>query len=274
MGEFLNRIKTLGRGGLGVVSLYQTTEGQVAVKQMLNSWDSTLRERFHREIQIMASLVHKNIVKILNYNISQAEPWYTMKYYKDGSLRDQIKKLAELGKIYNQSAAASIIYFLADAMSHAHANNIIHRDLKPENILFENEEPKIADWGIGRFIHHQSKVLTNEGIGTKIYCAPEQWQSGNADQRSDIYSLGIIFRELLTGLTHGTISDPILNNIVTKMTALSPDDRYQSMYEVMQAIQTLEIVNTENPMQAFWEGAAKVAITAGLAWLLINALSD
>jgi len=231
-------------------------------------WDNNLYERFKREVEIMANLVHKNIVKVLNYDILNQNPWYVMPYFKDGSLRDKILNLQAEGKAYTVSGASSIIYYLADALWHAHSKNIIHRDLKPENILFNGQEPVIADWGIGKFIHKESNVLTLAGLGTKVYCAPEQWDSGIADQRSDIFSLGVIFRELLTGSTYGEVSDVNVNGIINKMTMMSPSDRLQSMPEVMQAISSLKIVNTADPMKEFWEGAAKVAVGAGIVFLL------
>ncbi len=196
----MKRIRTLGQGGLGIVSLYKTTNGQqYAVKQMLYSWDDNHYERFKREIKIMADLIHKNIVKVLNFDIHNENPWYVMPFFKDGSLRDKLINLKNEGKVYSIKGASSIIYYIANALRHAHLKGIIHRDLKPENILFDRKEPIIADWGIGKFIHKESKVLTYGGLGTKIYCSPEQWNSGKSDHRSDIYSLGIIYRELLTG---------------------------------------------------------------------------
>lgn len=265
----MNRVRTIGQGGLGIVSLYQNVDGRLyAVKQMKYVWDNNLYERFKREVEIMANLVHKNIVKVLKYDILNQNPWYVMPYFKDGSLRDKILNLQSEGKVFSVSGASAIIYYLADALLHAHSKNIIHRDLKPENILFDGHEPLIADWGIGKFIHKESQVLTVAGLGTKVYCAPEQWDSGIADQRSDIFSLGIIFRELLTGSIHGQVTDANVNSIINKMTMMSPSDRFQSMPEVMQAINLLKIVNINDPMKDFWEGAAKVAVSAGIVYLL------
>jgi serine/threonine protein kinase len=265
----IHRVRTIGQGGLGIVSLYQGNDGCLyAVKQMKYVWDDTLYMRFKREIQIMANLFHKNIVKVLNSDVIDQNPWYVMPFYKDGSLRDKILNLQSEGQVYTVNGAAAIIYYLADALNHAHRSNIIHRDLKPENILFNGTEPMIADWGIGKFIHKSSDVLTVAGLGTKTYCAPEQWDSGKADHRSDIFSLGIIFRELLTGSTHGQVLDGSVNSIINKMTLISPSDRYQSMQEVLHAINSLGIVNLADPMKDFWGNAGKVAVGVGLVYLL------
>jgi len=263
------RLRTLGQGGLGIVSLYQAQDGQnYAVKQMIYYWDNTHYERFKREIEIMANLLHKNIVRVLSYDILNNNPWYTMPYYKDGSLRDRIQNLKSIGQLYSVKGASSIIYYLADALGHAHNNGIIHRDLKPENILFDGDEPKVADWGIGKFIHRESKVLTNGGIGTKSYCSPEQWNNNISDNRSDIYSLGLIYRELLTGSVTGQIQDQRVNTIVDKMTKMSPDDRYKNMDEVVRDILALNEVSKTDPMKDFVNGAIAVGTVVGIAFVL------
>ncbi|MEM7106558.1 MAG: serine/threonine-protein kinase [Bacteroidota bacterium] len=264
----MKRIRNIGQGGLGIVDLYQASNGGFfAVKQMIFAWDETHYERFKREINIMANLAHKNIVKCLNFDIHNGNPWYVMPYYKDGSLRDKLRELKVQGKAYSPKAASGIIVYLADALNHAHQKGIIHRDLKPENILFNGREPLLADWGIGKFIHHESKVLTNGGIGTRAYCSPEQWNSGIADARSDIFSLGLIYRELLTGELYGRVSDVRINQIINKMTAISPTDRYQNMSEVIDAIKSLEMVS-DKPLNDFWDGALVVVGVIGLVVLL------
>lgn len=271
----MERIRTLGQGGLGIVSLYQTTNGQnYAVKQMLYHWDDNHYERFKREIEIMAKLVHKNIVKVLNFNVLNNNPWYAMPFFKDGSLRDKILDLRSKGQVYSIKGASGIIYYLADALKHAHNNGIIHRDLKPENILFNGKEPMLADWGIGKFIHKESKVLTYGGLGTKHYCAPEQWNSGVSDNRSDIYSLGLIYRELMTGSLTGHITDERVNAIVNKMTMMSPEDRYENMDAVMRDIAALNEISTTEPMKDFWEGVIVVVAAVGIIYLLTKIFGD
>lgn len=265
----MNRVRTIGQGGLGVVSLWQTADGRLyAVKQMLYTWNGEHFERFKREVQILSNLIHKNIIRLINFDIYNNNPWYVMPYFKDGSLRDKLYNLQSEGLIYSETAGSSLIYYLADALQHAHSKNIIHRDLKPENILFDGHEPVIADWGIGKFIHKESQVLTMAGLGTKIYCSPEQWNSGVSDHRSDIFSLGVIYRELLTGSIYGKVQDEKVNAIINRMTMMSPEDRYQSMAQVKEAIKLLQVVNISEPMNNFWEGAAKVAVGAGIIYLL------
>jgi len=268
------RVRNIGQGGLGVVDLYQNNDGNFyAVKQMLFQWDYEHRERFKREVNIMRNLTHRNIVNLLNFDVHNNSPWYIMPYFQDGSLRDRLRDLKVKGKLHSPKASSAIILFLADALLHAHQKGIIHRDLKPENILFNGQEPVLADWGIGKFIHRESRVLTNGGIGTKSYCAPEQWNEGVSDHRSDIFSLGLIYRELLTGSLYGKIEDSRINVIVNNMTATSPDDRYQSMGDVINAIRSLDMVS-DKPLKDFWEGALIVAGVVGFLSLLSSLFEE
>lgn len=270
----MQRIRMIGKGGLGLVELYKTNNGAFyAVKQMLYSWNENHFERFKREIKIMQKLSHRNIVKVLNCDVHNNSPYYVMPYFKDGSLRDKLRGIQAKGQIYSIKGASGIIYFLADALEHAHKQGIIHRDLKPENILFQGQEPMIADWGIGKFIHRHSKVLTNGGIGTRDYCSPEQWNKAIADNRSDIFSLGIIYRELLTGSVFGKVEDKNVNAIINKMTNQSPDDRFQSMGEVKSAINSLGVVS-KNPLNDFWNTALTAGAFIGLAYLLASAFKN
>lgn len=270
----MNRVRTLGQGGLGIVSLYQATNGQhYAVKQMIYYWDDNHYERFKREVNILKNLLHKNIVKVLNFDVLNNNPWYVMPFYKDGSLRDKLLDLRSKGQAYSIQGASGIILYLADALNYAHSKGVIHRDLKPENILFNGREPVIADWGIGKFIHKESKVLTYGGLGTKSYCAPEQWNSGVSDQRSDIYSLGLIYRELITGQLIGQVVDRKVNAIINRMTTMSPEDRYQSMDELIADIRTLNIVSAQ-PLNDFWDGAIKIAAVAGIIYVLAKLFGD
>lgn len=263
----------LGQGGLGIVHLYQNEVGEnCAVKRMICQWDEEHYKRFKREISILGRLVHKNIIKVVKHNIHDSNPWYMMPYYQDGSLRDRLMDVKREGKVYSTKSASAIIFYLASALKHSHAKGIIHRDLKPENILFDGREPILADWGIGKFIHRESTVY-NYAIGTPSYCAPEQWNQGVSDKRSDIYSLGLIFRELLTGSIHGRIKNSKVRAIVTKMTKREPKKRFQSMYEVMKAIKNLDLISEKDPLKDFAEGVLVISSTIAVALLLAKLLS-
>jgi serine/threonine protein kinase len=159
-------------------------------------------------------------------------------------------------------------------LHHAHEFGVIHRDIKPENILFNGKEPVIADWGIEKFIHKESKVLTHVGLETKSYCSPEQWESGVSDSRSDIYSLGLVYGELLTGSLTRQIQESRINDIVNKMTATSPADSYQTMNEVKEAIRALNEISTSDPMKEFWEGVITTTAVVGIEMLLAKLIEN
>lgn len=268
-------VREIGQGGLGTVALYRHHNGKhFAVKRMLHSWDGQLYERFVREIKIMRKLTHRNIIKVLGYDIEVNNPYYVMPFYQDGSLRDRLNSMKNKGKKLSPQAATSIVFVLAQALAYSHKNGAIHRDLKPENILFKEDQPILADWGLGKFIHKESKIITKGGIGTVHYCAPEQWHDCKSDERSDIYSLGLIFRELLTGELHGQITNAKIKKIIDRMTELNPDDRYQSMDEVMIDIKNLKVVNESNPMDSFWKGLAAAGLIIGIAAILKAIMDD
>jgi len=265
----MNRVRNIGNGGCGVVDLYiDSNKNQFAVKQMIFGWNGKMLDRFIQEIELMKNLAHKNIVRILRHNYNNDKPFYVMPFYKDGSLRDRLQNMKSQGLRYSESAASGLIYYLTDALSYAHSKNAIHRDLKPENILFDGNNPMIADWGIGKFIHKDSTVITSPGIGTPLYCAPEQWEFGKSSNRSDIYSLGVIYQELVTGSTHGEIENDSIKQVINKMTMRNPNDRYQNMDEVKAAIINLGIVKISDPLEDFLKGAFVVLGVVGIAILL------
>lgn len=270
----MKRIKKLGEGGLGIVTLYQENNGGlVAVKQMKLSWNIEYLQRFWREIDIMKSLHHKNIVGIVEYDKNPENPYYKMPFYKEGSLRDKINELRVKNQRFTDRASTAMVLVIANAMKYAHQGGAIHRDLKPENILFKDNEPIISDWGIGAFIHRESQVLQGtKQLGTKSYCSPEQWETGICGATGDIYSLGLIYRELVTGSIAGQIENIKIANIVDKMTAFDSQMRFQNMSEVIQALKGLNIIeNREKPINDFWADIAKGVLICGgvlaLLWL-------
>lgn len=270
-------VEDIGRGGLGIVRLYrhEKSGNPYAVKFMLEKWDDHLYKRFVQEIRLMTNLVHDNIMKILKYDVKNENPHYVMPYYRDGSLRDRLNDMKANGKVFSVQAATSIIYVLAEALSYAHQRGAIHRDFKPENILFNGREPILADWGIGKFIHRDSPVLTktNGKLGTQPYCAPEQWSHGLSDARSDIYSMGLVYRELLTGKIDGTVSDLKIAAIIRRMTTHAPEDRYQSMDQVLAELRNLHVVNETDPMDSFWSALGAIGIAAGVALVVGGLIS-
>jgi serine/threonine protein kinase/Tol biopolymer transport system component len=189
----------LGRGGMATVyEAYDPRfEREVAVKvlprEMLH--DSQFRVRFEREAKTIALLEHPAIVPVYDYGEEDGQPYFVMRYMTGGSLSDRICK----GALTLQEAAR-IMNRLAPALDEAHARGIIHRDMKPGNILFDRAgEPYLSDFGIAKLAESQTNVTGSGIIGTPAYMSPEQAQGETIDGRSDIYALGTIVFEMLTG---------------------------------------------------------------------------
>nr|WP_233585497.1 serine/threonine-protein kinase [Corallococcus sp. CA054B] len=262
-GQFrFNPGRKLGQGGLGYVdeitivasSASDLPVGTKLARKRLNENFKTrpeARERFEREIRALATMSHPNIVTVEGQNAPGGERCYMMPLYPN-NLRNH---LAAHPTGFSWTSVALFIAKIADAMTYAHEMRFIHRDLKPENILLTQEnEPVIADWGLGYFIHKESKVLqhlTQGCMGTEYYCSMEQWNTGKCSQTGDIYSLGMMLAELIKGyqvpmvvpgLTGTGIAEDVvlgsthgarmLNNLIRKMTHISPESRPQSMADV------------------------------------------
>lgn len=173
-------------------------ERLVAIKVLDTQFSSAHAvERFLREVRVVANFVHPNIVPLLEYHKTEDLLYYVMPYYAEGSLRDRLLREPQLPI----DAAVQISCDVLAVLEYAHGQGIVHRDIKPDNILFSDDRPMVADFGIARALTTASDPLTDEHalIGTLAYMSPEQCQSGALDGRSDIYSLGCVLYEMLTG---------------------------------------------------------------------------
>jgi serine/threonine protein kinase len=191
----------LGRGGMATVyrAYDPRFEREVAVKvlpsELLHS-DPQFRLRFEREAKIIAQLEHSAIVPVYDVGEADGQPYFVMRYMNGGSLSDRIKA----GGLTIEDASR-ILGTIAPGLDEAHAYGIVHRDIKPSNILFDKRgNPYISDFGIAKLSQAQSGNVTGSAIiGTPAYMAPEQAQGTEVDGRADIYALGIILFEILTG---------------------------------------------------------------------------
>jgi serine/threonine protein kinase len=210
-------IQELGRGSYGVVwRAQQLDSGQnVAIKTLLPQafLDPEIPERFDREIQLVSRLKHPNIVALHDHGQHNGLLYMAIEFIEGRSLGELIRKDAPLPA----AQVISLMRQILGALGHAHAAGIVHRDLKPENILLQRPDPaagrmgetvKVLDFGIAKLIRSardgaEFKTLTQSGhvLGTPHYMSPEQIVGDHIDHRTDLYAIGIILYELLTG-TH------------------------------------------------------------------------
>jgi len=266
----------LGQGGLGRVNEIIVTESNAvgfpvgsrhAGKRLNDSFKNQpeARERFEREIQVLEGMSHPNIMTVQGQNLlGGSERFYLMKLYPNG-LR---KLLSTTPNGFPWETAATFAARIADALAYAHGQGFIHRDLKPENILLTDAHaPIIADWGLGYFVHKNSKVLqqlTRGGMGTEYYCSMEQWNTGKCNETGDIYSLGMMLAELVLGqqaplmvpgfsgtgigvdvVHNNTLGSRLFNVIIKKMTDITPESRHQTMVEVAEELRlAVAVANT------------------------------
>ncbi len=191
--------RQLGKGGMAVVylAIQEDFEREIALKIMAKHLlsDASFSERFVREARIVAQLSHPNIVPV--YDVGHFEDYHymAMEYLPLGDLKGKLKKGLTL------SEAITIIQSIAHGLDYAHKKNFIHRDIKPENILFRADgSPVISDFGIARDTESETRMtMTGTVIGSPHYMSPEQAEAAPLDRRTDLYSLGIIFYEMLAG---------------------------------------------------------------------------
>ena len=193
-------ISQVGQGGMATVYLarQQTMNRNVALKFLPSAFmnDSTYLQRFEREARIVAQLEHRNIVPVYDYGDYEDQPYIAMRYMPAGS----VEQLLARGRI-TLPTVLSIVEQAAAALDYAHQKGILHRDLKPSNILLDDGGGAfITDFGIARILGEGSGKITTQGVvGTPSYMSPEQAQGEPLDGRSDVYGLGVMLFELVTG---------------------------------------------------------------------------
>lgn len=193
-------IRPIGGGGMARVYLARDLilQRNVAMKilRLEYSNDREFIERFRREAESTISLSHNHIVNL--YDVGQEEDVYyiVMEYVEGMTLKQKIQQNGPV----SVDEAVHIMNQLTSAIAHAHENGIIHRDIKPQNILVNQDgQVKITDFGIAMALSSTSLTQTNNVLGSVHYLSPEQARGGTATKKSDIYSLGIVLYELLTG---------------------------------------------------------------------------
>ena len=267
--ELLERI---GRGGMADVfrAHDRSLERDVALKMMRPEFagDAEFVERFHREAEALGAIDHPNIVRVLDSGASPDGQFIAMELVNGGTLRDLMRASGRV----DQYAAAEIAAGIADGLEAAHIRGVLHRDLKPENVLLDTESrPKIADFGIARLAAATAITKAGELLGTPQYLAPEQMSGDVIDERADVYALGVILHEMLTGQqpTGGTTpseivarrlrSDPrpparlvaiapVMNALVLRALARDPARRFRRAADLRDAL--LQVRRPAAPVRA------------------------
>jgi branched-chain amino acid transport system substrate-binding protein len=225
-------VERLGEGGMATVYKASDThlDRIIAVKVIRREafppeQIDILLKRFQREAKALAQLVHPNIVNVIDYGTHEDSPYLVMNFLPGGTLKEK------LGSPLPWQEATRLILPIARALQFAHARGIVHRDVKPSNILLtESGDPMLTDFGIAKILEANAQTLTGTGIGigTPEYMAPEQWTGGSGPQ-IDVYSLGVVFYELVTGCKPYTADTPAgvlikqLNEPLPRPTSLVPD---------------------------------------------------
>jgi len=189
----------LGRGGMATVyrAYDPSFDRDVAIKVLPREFlhDPQFHDRFQREIRMVARLEHPAIVPVYDVGEEDGMPFFVMRYMSGGSLADWIER----GR-FSLEDTARIIDRITQALSYAHKKGIIHRDLKPDNILFDgNGDPFVSDFGVAKFSEAATNLTGSAIIGTPAYMSPEQAQGEPVDHRTDIYGLGVIIYQMLSG---------------------------------------------------------------------------
>ena len=190
----------LGSGGMSTVYLARDTtlDRAVAVKVMHRemSEQADQLERFRQEARAVAKISHPNVVAVIDAGEDGGHPYIVFEYVEGETLKQRI---ARVGALDAQEALAYAIE-IARGLTVAHARNMVHRDIKPQNVLIDAEgRAKLTDFGISRQLEQDGMTATGRVLGTTDYVSPEQAMGHSVDQRSDIYSLGVVLYEMLTG---------------------------------------------------------------------------
>ena len=245
-------LELLAKGGMGAVykGRQKSLDRLVAVKILPpDNHDAAFAERFTREARALAKLNHPNIVAIYDFGNANGLFYFVMEYVEGANLRHLLKE-----KAFAAKDALAIVPQLCDALQFAHDEGIVHRDIKPENILIDKKgRVKIADFGLAKLLGHEhiddNLTATHQVMGTIKYMAPEQMEGAkNIDHRADIYSLGVVFYELLTGeLPLGRFAPPSkkvlidvrLDEIVLRALEKEPNLRYQHAEDVKTEVESV-----------------------------------
>jgi formylglycine-generating enzyme required for sulfatase activity/tRNA A-37 threonylcarbamoyl transferase component Bud32/succinate dehydrogenase flavin-adding protein (antitoxin of CptAB toxin-antitoxin module) len=194
----------LGEGGMGTVyrarqvSLKRRVALKVLPPNLAN--DVRLRERFEQEARTASLLNSPNVVQVFAAGAFEDMVYFVMEFVEGTDLSEQLRTKQDTGELFTPDEAANFVIQAARGLAEAAKHNIVHRDIKPANLMITAKGVvKVADFGISKIAGEHGLTMTGTAVGTPAYCSPEQGRGDQVDARADIYSLGVVFYELLTG---------------------------------------------------------------------------
>lgn len=276
IGRYLIRDE-IGRGGMATVFRAYDPKfaREVAIKVLPRELlhESTFRARFEREARVIAALEHPAIVPVYDFGEEDGQPFFVMRLMPGGSLRERL----DAGPL-SLAEALQILTRLAPALDEAHARGIVHRDLKPGNILFDqHQSPFLSDFGLAKLSQDNIDLTQSAIVGTPAYISPEQAHGLEVDGRSDLYSLGAIFYEMLTcsapyragsalALVLKHISEPVpkfaplrpdlapgYDDLIARAMAKDPAARFPTVSAFVEALKALPQEESPPPTEVLLE---------------------
>jgi len=292
-------LKKIAKGGMArvFVAIQEAVGRTIAIKILPKklSKDESFTSLFLREANC-GVLNHPNIITIYDAGETDSHLYIAMEYLQGGDLKQKIKSGI------SQEETISIITKLSEALAYAHSKGFIHRDIKPGNIIFnEDKQPILADFGIARAISFSEQTIVDGMLlGTPHYSSPEQASSNKVDHRTDLYSLGIVYYEMLTGekpftadtsfaLIYKHLEEPPPKldvkfkqhqPIIHKLMAKNPDDRYASAFDLIEDLAKLtrekkeQAVIRKERMRAYKNVIVLVTMLLALTVIVSDNLSD
>ena len=258
-------VARLGQGGMAeVYKAYQPgLDRYVAIKVLHPhlAQDREFVSRFEREARSVSRLRHQHILQVFDFDSENDQHYMVMELVNGPNLGDEFAYRQRVGQTYSLSEIGRLLIALCQGTAYAHQQGMIHRDIKPSNLMFtEDGQLLIVDFGIARILGNTQYTVTGALIGSPAYMSPEQGQSGHADARSDIYSIGIVLYELVTGrppykgdtpmatiLKHITETLPLptaiqpdlpsnIEWLILKALSKKPEERFQTGLEMATAV--------------------------------------
>lgn len=262
-------VSLLGRGGMAeVFKAYQPSlDRYVALKLMHNflAEDPDFFERFAREAKNVAALRHPNIIQIHDFDREGANSYMVMEFVEGGTLKERLESLTKAGQRMPLNESLRIIKEVGQALSYAHKRNMIHRDIKPANVMIDsNGRAILTDFGIAKVISTGKFTASGSILGTPAYMSPEQGLGQPGDHRADIYSLGVLLYQLVTGRLPFDADTPVavilkhvnetlppprainptipagLESVIIKSLAKDQNQRFQTVDEMLAALDNLD----------------------------------